>query len=61
MINETIIDELGTELSIHFNLKGKLVVTINNPEDELRFQVIELTKEDAEWMIKQLKKCINNE
>ena len=57
MIKETITDESDTELSIHFNSKDELVLTIDSCD--MRFQVITLTKEDAEWMIKRLKKCIN--
>ena len=60
MINNTIVDESGTELSIHFNRDGKLVLTLNDHTDAVAgFLVIQLTKDDAKWMSKQIKNRIS--
>ena len=56
MINETIINETGEKLSIHFNQENELVLTLEDAEDNgYNFRVIHLDKKDAEWIINRLK------
>ena len=54
MVNETIIDEDGQELSIYYNEKNELVLVIETPGDPMLTQVIKLTDDDVEWIIKTL-------
>lgn len=58
MIKEVISDE-SCELSIYFNQHNDLVVVINEVDDTMTGHVIKLSKEDAIWMVKQLKDHIN--